>query len=98
MRRYEIMLILPPEADDRVIGTVTDRISQVLAERGGDVTKVDRWGKRRLAHEIKRNSDGFYVVAEFSAEPATVKELDRVLSLVDEVLRFKTVVRGEAAA
>ena len=94
LRKYEIMLILPAEADDKVIGGVTDRISQVLSERGGAVEKVDRWGKRRLTYEIQRQSEGFYVIVQCQADPAAVKELDRVLSLADEVIRFKVLVRA----
>ena len=94
MRKYEIMLILPAEADDKVIGGVTDRISQILAERGGSVEKVDRWGKRRFTYEIQRHSEGFYLIVEAMGDPAAMKELDRVLSLADEVIRFKVVVRA----
>jgi len=94
MRKYEIVLILPSEADDKVVGEVTDRISQVLSERGGEVVKVDRWGKRRLAFEINRQPEGYYLIVEFQAEPAAVKELDRVLALADDVLRFKVVARA----
>jgi small subunit ribosomal protein S6 len=94
LRKYEVMLILPPEADDKVVQGVTDRISQVLEAQGGKVGAVNKWGKRRLAFEIRRQSEGFYIVAEFEAEPETVKELDRVLALVDDVIRFKVVVRA----
>ena len=94
MRKYEIVLILPPEADDKVIQGVTDRISQVLEQGGGKVNSVNKWGKRRLAFEINRQTEGFYVVAEFEAEPEAVKELDRVLALADDVVRFKVVVRA----
>ena len=94
MRKYEIMLILPADADDKVIQAATDRISQVLAEHGGSVDKVDRWGKRRLSYEIGRQNEGFYLVVEAAADPASIKELDRVLSLADEVIRFKVVVRA----
>ncbi|HXF56791.1 MAG TPA: 30S ribosomal protein S6 [Actinomycetota bacterium] len=92
MRRYEVMLILPPDADDRAIGGVTDRIAQVLRERGGEVVRTDRWGKRRLAYEIKHLSEGFYLVVQFDAQPAAVKEVDRVLALADEVVRHKILV------
>src|SRR6266540_2074827 len=94
MRKYEVMLILPAEADDKVISSVTDRISQVLAQSGGQVVNVERWGKRRLAYEIVKQTEGFYLVVECQAEPESIKELDRVLALVDEVVRFKTVVRA----
>jgi small subunit ribosomal protein S6 len=88
------MLILPADADDQVIGGTTQRISQVLGERGGEVGKVDRWGKRRLTYEINRQSEGFYLVVECMADPAAIKELDRVLALADEVIRFKVVFRA----
>jgi small subunit ribosomal protein S6 len=94
LRKYEIMLILSAEADDTVIGGVTDRISQILSEGGGAVEKVDRWGKRRLTYEIRRQSEGFYVIVQCQADPASIKELDRVLSLADEVIRFKVVARA----
>ena len=94
MRKYEILLILPAEADDKVVGGVTDRISQVLSQSGGEVVKVDRWGKRRLAFEIDRQTEGFYLIVECQAEPTGMKELDRVLSLADDVVRFKVVVRS----
>ncbi len=95
MRTYEIMLILPPDADDRALGGVTDRISAILGERGGEVRRVDRWGKRRLTFEIRRQTEGLYVIVECAADPGMIKELDRVLALADEVLRFKIVVRPE---
>ena len=95
MRTYELMLILPPDADDRVVGGVTDRISAIVAERGGEVRRADRWGKRRLTFEIRHQTEGFYLVLECLAEPGIIKELDRVLALADDVLRFKIVVRPD---
>jgi small subunit ribosomal protein S6 len=91
------MIILPAEADESVVSAATDRITRIVGESGGQVGNVDRWGRRRLAFEIDRQSEGFYVVVEFTAEPETIVELERTLHLADEVLRFKVVVRGEAA-
>lgn len=96
MRKYEIMLILPADADDQVVAGAVDRVAKILAERGGEVGNVDRWGKRRFAYELKKQTEGYYVVAEFTAEPDTIRELDRVLTLADEVVRFKIVVREAA--
>ena len=96
MRNYEVMLILPPDADDKAVTAVTDRITQTLSERGGQIVKVDRWGRRRLAYELERRTEGFYLVVELQAEPDAMKELDRVLALADEVIRFKAVVRSAA--
>ncbi len=94
MREYEVMLILLPDADESVVGGAVDRITHVVSEGGGEVTKVDRWGRKRLAYEIARQSEGYYVVAEFKADPAALTELERTLQLADEVLRFKVVVRA----
>jgi small subunit ribosomal protein S6 len=81
------MFILPAEADDQAVTGVVDRIKGVIGVGGGDVTKVDQWGRRRFAFEIDKKSEGFYVVA-------AMKELDRVLTLADDVVRFKVVVRA----
>ena len=75
-----------------------DRITRVVGEAGGQVGNVDRWGRRRLAFEIEHQTEGYYIVVEFTAEPEVLTELERSLHLADEVLRFKIVVRGEAAA
>jgi small subunit ribosomal protein S6 len=91
------MLILPAEADESVIGQAVDRITKVVAESGGAVGNVDRWGRRRLAFEIAKQNEGYYVVVEFTAEPAVITELERTLHLADEVLRFKVTVKGAAA-
>jgi len=93
MRKYEIMLILPAEADDAVVAQATDRVAQVIKESGGEILSTSPWGRRRFAYEIDRQSEGFYVVSEFTADPEIIRELDRVLSLADEVIRFKIVVR-----
>ena len=94
MRKYEILLILPPDADDSSVAATIDRITQVLSRHGGEVGKVDRWGKRKLAYELRRLSEGFYLLVECSAQPEALKDLDRTLSLADEVIRFKMVARA----
>jgi small subunit ribosomal protein S6 len=88
------MFIVPPEADESVVGGVIDRITKIVSQAGGEVGKVDRWGRRRLAYEISRQSEGYYVVVAFTAEPSVITELERSLHLADEVLRFKVVQRA----
>ncbi len=88
------MLILPAEAEESVVASAVDRITKVVSEGGGEVGKVDRWGRRRLAYEIARQNEGYYVVAEFTAEPTVIADLERHLALADEVLRHKVVVRA----
>ena len=88
------MFIVPPEADESVVGGVIDRIAKIVSQAGGEVGKVDRWGLRRLAYEIARQGEGYYVVVVFTAEPSVIAELERSLHFADEVLRFKVVQRA----
>ena len=94
MREYEIMLILPADVEDAGVEAVVQRISGILGQRGGELGRVDRWGRRRLAYEIGRQSEGYYLVVGFSGTPESLAELDRVLSLADDVMRFKVVARA----
>ena len=96
MRKYEIMVIVDSEADEETVGRVVERIKGILSEHQGEVGTVDQWGKRKLAFEIDRKSEGQYLVVPFRSESSALAELDRVLSLADEVVRFK-IVRIEAA-
>ena len=90
------MVIVDPDADEATRGRTVERITQLITERQGTPGSVDDWGRRRLAHEIDKKAEGHYFVVPFQAEPETLTELDRVLSLADEVLRFK-IVRTDAA-
>ncbi len=94
MRDYEIMVIVDESADDQQVDGVVDRITQVLAEGGGEVVGVDRWGKRKFAYEIDHKTEGVYLIVSFRAESEAVGELERVLSLADDVVRFKVVRRA----
>jgi small subunit ribosomal protein S6 len=85
------MLLLPAEADEKVVSTAVDRIAKVVSTNGGEVAGIDRWGRRRFAFEIDHENEGYYVVAAFSADPAVQPELDRVLNLADEVIRHKVI-------
>jgi small subunit ribosomal protein S6 len=78
------MLILPAEADESVVSTAMDRITKVISASGGEVSNIDRWGRRRFAYELKHLTEGYYVVAKFTAQPETQAELDRVLVLPEQ--------------
>ena len=96
MRQYEIMIIVDPEVDDRQVATTLERVLAVITNDKGTIDNIDVWGRRRLAYEIKKRSEGVYVVVNFTAEPATAKELDRQLGLSEQILRTK-LIRPEAA-
>ena len=89
MRHYEMMVILDPSLEERTIQPSLDQFLKVVTSAGGTVDKVDIWGRRRLAYEIQKKSEGIYTVIELMAEPDTVKELDRQLNLNEAVLRTK---------
>jgi len=95
LRQYEIMIILDPEIEERTVAPSLDKYLSVVKTDGGSVDKVDIWGRRRLAYDIKKKSEGIYAVVDLNAEPATVKELDRQLSLNESVVRTK-VTRPDA--
>ncbi|HHY07913.1 MAG TPA: 30S ribosomal protein S6 [Corynebacteriales bacterium] len=89
MRQYELMVIFDPTLDERTIAPSLDTMLNVVREEGGKAEKVDVWGKRRLAYEIAKNSEGIYAVMDMVCEPATVQELNRLLTLNESVLRTK---------
>jgi small subunit ribosomal protein S6 len=90
MRQYELMIILDPEIEERTVAPSLDKYLTVISTDGGTVDKVDIWGRRRLAYEIQKKQEGIYAVVDFTATPATAKELDRQLGLNELVLRTKT--------
>ncbi len=89
MRQYELMIILDPDLEERTVAPSLDTYLNVVRQDGGTVENVDVWGKRRLSYEINKKSEGIYAVVELTAEPATVKELDRQLTLNESVVRTK---------
>ena len=96
MRRYEVMVILAPDLEERTVQPSLDTFLNVIRQSGGTVEKVDVWGRRRLAYEINKRSEGIYVVVEVNCTSEAVAELDRQLSLNESVLRTK-VRRRDAA-
>src|SRR5579862_342189 len=94
MRHYEVLIILDPNLEERTVQPSIDQFLKVVTTGGGKVDKVDIWGKRRLAYQIEKKSEGIYAVVDLTAEPGTVQELDRQLNLNEAVLRTK-VMRPE---
>ena len=94
MRHYEVMVILDPSLEERTVTPSVDTYLNVIREAGGEVEKLDLWGRRRLAYEINKQSEGIYAVIDLRATPAAVAELDRQLRLNESILRTK-VIRPE---
>ena len=95
LRQYEIMIILDPEIEERTVAPSLDKYLSVVKSDGGTVDKVDIWGRRRLAYEIRKKSEGIYAVINLTAQPADVKELDRQFTLNESIMRTK-VIRTDA--
>ncbi|MDQ6909263.1 MAG: 30S ribosomal protein S6 [Actinomycetota bacterium] len=91
MRPYEVMVIFDPALEEQAIQARVDDSTKLIESRGGDPGRVERWGKRRLAYEIRHQRDGYYVLIAANAEPDTMNELGRSLLLADDVLRYKVI-------
>ena len=96
MRRYEVMIILDPDLEEKTIAPSLEAFLNVIRSDGGSVKNIDQWGKRRFAYEIDHKSEGYYVVLDLEATPAAVAELDRQLNLNEAVMRTK-VTRPEGS-
>ena len=94
MRKYEIMVIVSPDVDDRQVQGVVEKPFEAFKAAGGTVDNVDTWGRRRLAYDIQKKSEGIYVVLELTCTPQTVAELDRQLNLNESILRTKVLRRA----
>ena len=89
VRHYEIMIILDPSQDARTAAPSLEKFLDVVRKEMGTVEKVDVWGKRHLAYPIEKKEEGVYVVVNLECEADTVKEVDRLLNLNDNILRTK---------
>jgi small subunit ribosomal protein S6 len=90
INRYELMLIVNPNADEERQKEIVERLRATVEKGKGQVAGIDEWGKKKMAYEIKKESEGVYTVITFTATPQTLSEVERVLSITDEVLRHGT--------
>lgn len=97
MRDYELGIVVSPEASEEQTKAILDRMTQIVQTNGGQVVKVNAWGRRRLAYPIERHRDGLYFFLDLSLTPQTVVELDRSLKVTEEVIRHLLVKRDPKA-
>jgi len=86
-RDYELGFILSPEVNEEQTRAILERVDQIVANHGGQIVRVNQWGRRRLGYPIERHRDGFYVFIDMILTPENVIELDRTLKVSEEVLR-----------
>lgn len=95
MRKYEVMYIIRPDVEQEVVDATVEKFNAIITTGGGEITKHEVIGKKRLAYEINKIRDGIYVLTNFTADSEVVKELDRVIKITDEVIRH-LIVRDAA--
>ncbi|MGB7963591.1 MAG: 30S ribosomal protein S6 [Propionicimonas sp.] len=91
MRKYEVMVIIDPDVDDRQVNGLLDKPLASFTKAGGTVDNLEVWGRRRLAYDIRKKSEGIYAVINVTADPAVVKELDRQFTLNEQIMRTKVI-------
>jgi len=90
MQAYEVMYILRPDLEEEAIKETVGHFSERVTANGGMELTVNEWGKRRLAYEIKKFIEGYYVLMNFNGEAQTVFELERIMKISDNVIRYLT--------
>ena len=91
MRPYEVMVIFDPDTEERSVQPTLEQYLTVITPGGGTVESLDIWGRRRLAYEIRKKSEGIYAVINLTANPADVKELDRQFTISEQIMRTKVI-------
>ena len=94
MRKYETIFIINPELTEEDTKAVIEKASGIIQSHRGEVLKIDEWGNRRLAYEIKKMSKGYYVLLHFAGNSDVLSELERNFQLMDAVLKYQTVRLG----
>jgi len=95
LRKYEVVFVLRPDLDEEKSAAVLERFRGLIESHGGEILKLDKWGKRRLAYEVKDFREGVYIIVHMNAQSKVAAELDRVFKITDEVLRHIIVREDE---
>lgn len=95
VRNYELMYIIKPDLDEEAAAAVMERYKGVVEQNNGEITNLEKWGKRRLAYEIKDYKDGLYVLMNFKGTPDLSSEIDRLLKINDAILRHMIVLQED---
>jgi small subunit ribosomal protein S6 len=91
LNKYETIFIIDPGVESEDIESITEDVQNLISGSGGEVINVNRWGKKRLAYEVKGNRDGYYVLVNFAADPQFVQRLARYYGLTEQIIKYMTV-------
>jgi small subunit ribosomal protein S6 len=95
MRKYETIFILDPDLEEEQSQSVIEKIKGIITQTNGEILKVEDWGKRKLAYEVKKKSKGHYILIHFSGSPTLLSELERNFRVMDAVIKYQSVRLGE---
>jgi len=98
MRKYESIFILDPDLEEEQAQTAIEKVKGIITQTNGEILKVEDWGKRKLAYDVKKKSKGHYILIHFSGTPALLSELERNFRVMDAVIKFQSVRLDERKA
>lgn len=90
MKKYESVIIIKPNLNEEEIGNIIQKVKDII-KQNGKVTQVDKMGMKKLAYEIKKNKEGYYVVIYFESDPSIILELERYYKITENILKFLNV-------
>ena len=96
MNKYELALVVNAKIEDDARAAVVEKAKEYVTRAGGTITEVEEWGKKKLAYEIRKMSDGFYYFIQFDASAAAPAQIEQKVRIMDNVLRFLCVRKDEA--
>ena len=96
MSKYELAVVVSAKLEDDARAQVIEKVQALVTRFGGNVTEVEEWGKKKLAYDIQKMSDGFYYFIQFEAESSVPAEVEQNVRIMDNVLRFLCVRKDEA--
>ena len=94
MNKYESVIIIKPNLDEEEIDNITQKVKDII-EENGTVTKVEKMGMKKLAYEIKKNKEGYYIVIYFEADPSIISELERNYRINENIIKFITIRKDD---
>ena len=95
MKKYETIFVLDPDLEEAQAQSAIEKAKGIITQASGEILKVEDWGKRKLAYEVKKKSKGQYILIHFSGSPALLSELERNFRVMDAVIKFQSVRLGE---
>jgi len=95
MRKYELMLAINPQFEEEELTSLIEKVKKIISKEKGEVTDINKWGKRKLAYEIKDFTEAIYVVMKFNIDELSISEFERVLKLEEKIIRYLLILQKE---